>query len=98
VSAIAAARRIQQPDLTVLLAGAGADEDSDDDEGDDQKQDGEDGDDHLRALCIAQRIVALGMPGLEVERPGSRRRCRKASRRPLGERRSGGGIRESHRR
>jgi hypothetical protein len=79
---------LQQPDLTVLFAGAGADEDSDDDEGDDQEQDGEDGDDHLCALSVAQRVVALVLPGLEVETLGPRGRCRKACRRPLGERRS----------
>ena len=33
------ADRLQQPDLTVLFAGARADEDADDDEGDDQQQD-----------------------------------------------------------
>ena len=62
------AGHLQQPDLTVLVAGAGADEDPDDDEGNDQEQDGEHRHDHLRALCITQRVIALDLPGLERER------------------------------
>ena len=73
------AGRLQQPDLTVLVAGAGADEDPDDDEGNDQEQDGEHRHDHLRALCIPERVVALGLPGLEGERADRQRRCREAA-------------------
>ena len=64
------AGRLQQPDLTVLVAGAGADEDPDDDEGDDQEQDGERRHDDLHGLCIAERVVALDLPGLEGEIAG----------------------------
>ena len=86
------AGRLQQPDLTVLVAGAGADEDANDDEGNDQEQDGERRRDHLRGLCIPQRVIALVLPGLEAEIAG-RHRCR----RPLGERRSRRRIRQSKR-
>jgi hypothetical protein len=90
------ADRLQQSDLTVLFAGARADEDSDDDEGDDQEQDGEDGDDHLRALCVAQRVVALRLPGLEIEVPGPRGR-REGCCRARSEGRRRGRIRKAHR-
>jgi hypothetical protein len=59
------AGRLQQPDFTVLSRCPGADEDPDDDKGNDQEQDGERRHDHLHGLCIAERVVALDLPGLE---------------------------------
>ncbi len=77
------AGRLQQPDFTVLSRSAGPDEDPDDDEGDDQEQDGVRRHDDLDGLRIAERIVALDLPGLEAQR-----RRRETCCRPLGERRS----------
>ena len=91
------AGRFEKPDLPVLIVGACADEDPNDDESDDQEQDREHRHDRLCGLCIAQRAVSLVLPGLEVERSGLHDRRREAGSRPFDEGRGRGRIVEPER-
>ena len=63
---------LQQPDLAVLRAGAGADEDRHDREDHDEQQDRVGRQDDRDRLRVAQRLLALVLPGLDGRGAGGK--------------------------